>query len=255
MKTTAIIRIILFSLLFLVLVGILLSGIFGGKFIFGFSPSGKIETTERSVSAEEFSKLEIEWAAGTIKVLTGDTDQITVKESKDSNNPYAIVIEYEDDTLKIQYAKSSIHFGNVSSKDLTIIVPENWNCEDLTIDGAALEIDVSGLTVESLELSGAATELNFNGNLGELECDGAAAKLNLTCTNSPDQISIDGAACELDLTLPVNCGYRVETDGLAIDFNSNCAYTSKNGEYIYGNAYSHINVSGLGCKVTVDEVQ
>jgi hypothetical protein len=255
MKTTAVVRIILYSLLFLALIGILLIGIFGGKSIFGFSPSGEITTTERSVSAAELSRLEIDWAAGTIKILTGDTDQITVKESKDSNNPYAIVIKPDDDTLKIQYAKNSIHFGNVSSKDLTIIVPKNWDFKELTIDGAALEIDISGVKVESLELDGAAAELNFNGKLRKLDCDGAATKLNLTCTNSPNQISIDGAACELKLTLPVGYGYRVETDGLAIDFNSNCAYTSKNGEYIYGNAYSHINVSGLGCKVTVDEVQ
>lgn len=257
MKAGAIVRIVLYSLLFLMLLGILLGGIFVGEFISvrsSWSPSGEYATIERSVSADEFSKLEIEWAAGSVKIMTADTDQITVKETKDSDNPYAIVTEYDDDTLTIRYASNiSVNFGNLSGKDLTITVPKSWNCEELSIDGAALDIDISGLTVGSMDLDGAAAELDFSGKLGELECDGAAMELTLHCANSPDRISMDGAACKLDLTLPANCGFVVDTDGLAIDFKTDCAYTVNNGAYTSGNGHCKIRMSGLGCQVSIDQ--
>ena len=259
MKTSATIRIIIYSLLFIVLLSLLVGGILAGKWISELSfwvPSGKTKVTERSVNAEICSNLDIEWAAGSIKIMVGGSDKITVKESKDSNNPYTISTDCDDDTLSIQYFDSfSLNFGNLSSKDLTIIVPQNWNCEELTINGAALDIDISGLNVESLELDGAATELTFSGSLGKLDCDGAAAEINLKCTNAPDRITIDGAACELDLTLPANSGFLVDAEGLAIDFRSDCAYATYNGKYSYGNERCKIQVSGLGCKVSVDEVE
>lgn len=259
MKTSAIVRIVLYSLLLLTLISLLIGGIYLHKFVSGLSnwvPSGKETVTERSVSADAYSKIEIEWVGGSITVKVGGSDKIIIKETKDSSNPYVIATEYDDDTLKIQYGnRFLLNFGNQTGKDLTIIVPQNWTCKELTINGTALEIGISGLTVDSLDLDGAATVLNFNGVLGQLECDGAAAELNLSCTNSPDEISIDGAACKLDLTLPANTGYRVDADGLAIDFSSNCAYTSNDGVYIYGTGSCQIDISGVGCEIDINELQ
>jgi hypothetical protein len=253
MKTGAIVRIVLYSLLFLMLLGILITGIVLVK-LASWNPSGDLNVAERSVSAEEYSKLDIEWTAGSINIQIGGSDKIIIREYKDSNNPYALITEHSQDTLKVRYADGvSINFGNLASKDLTIIVPKNWPCKELTINGAALEIDINDLTVDCIDLDGAATELNFTGSFGKLECDGAASELNIMCTNSPEQVSIDGAACELNLTLPVDCGYRVETDGLAIEFKSNCDYRIYDDKYFYGNANCHIDISGLGCQIKVDE--
>ena len=257
MKTSAIIRIVLYTLLLLVLLSILLGGILLGKLILNFSagiPSGEKTTAEHSADAAEFSNLEIDWAAGTIKIVTADTDQITVKEVKDTNNRFSMVTEYDDDTLKVSYGEHvSINLGSLSGKDLIITVPLNWACGELTINGAALDIEISNLNVGTIDLDGAATELAFRGSLKELECDGAAAELKLNCSNAPDRISIDGAACELDLTLPANSGFQVEADGLAIEFDSDLAYSFQNGAYIYGNGQCKVRVYGLGCMVSIEE--
>lgn len=254
MKTGAIVRIVIYSVLFLILLGLLIGGLCIG-YLFYNAPSGETATIERRIDATEFSKLEIEWAAGSVKIVTGlITNEIVVMESKDTNNPYAMVTEFDGNTLKIRYANNvSFHIASLSGKDLTVIVPKNWNCRSLEIDGAALEIDISDMDVDYIELNGASAKLNLDGCFGKLECNGAATKLNLNCTTSPDRISIDGAACQLDLTLPKNCGFAVDADGLAIDFNSNCDYTKNGNTYTYGGEDCEIDVSGLGCKVTVDQ--
>ena len=164
-----------------------------------------------------------------------------------------MVTEIDGNTLKIRYANNvSFNFGSISGKDLIIIVPRNWNCRALVIDGAALDISVEGLKAENVELNGASTKFSYNGFFSDLECNGAAAKLDVTCTGSPAQISVDGAACEMNLTLPKNCGFIVDADGLAIDFDSSLDY-SKNGDtYTYGNEKCEIDISGLGCRISVE---
>ncbi len=256
MKTSAIVRIILFSLGFMILLSILLGGIAIGKLIFNthLGVSGELTTQDWRVLADEFSNLDIDWTAGSIKIVTAVTDEITITETKDSNNPHAIHIIMEEDGLKVRYSSEpSISIGSYTGKDLVVTVPEDWNCEKLTINGAALNIDISDLAIKSMELDGAATRLNFNGALGRLEYDGAAAELKLNCTNWPENIQIDGTACKMDLSIPSGGGYRVDADGLAIDFDSNCEYRLHDSAYTYGNANCHIDVSGAGCKITVNE--
>lgn len=254
MKAGAITRIVIFSILFLVLLGLLIGGLCIG-FVFNNAPSGETTTVERRITATEFSKLEIEWAAGSVKIITGLlTDEIIVRETKDTNNPYTLVTEFDNNTLRVCYANDiSFHFGSLSGKDLTIIVPKEWICRSLEIDGAALDIGITDINVDYMELNGASAKLNLNGNVSKLECNGAATKLNLTCTEAPDQISIDGAACDLDLTLPKNSGFAVDADGVAINFNSNCDYIKNGNNYTYGNESCEIEISGVGCKVTVNQ--
>lgn len=252
MKTGAIIRIVIFSVLFLILLGLLI-GVLCISPLVSNTPSGEQVTVQRSVEADEFSKLEIDWAAGSVKIMTGYSEDIIIKETKDTNNPYAMVTELDGNTLKISYAESiSFHLGSLSGKDLIILVPSSWNCRALEIDGAALDINISGLTADYIELNGAATKLNFSGSFDELECSGAAAELNIKCTKSPKSVTVDGAACKVGLSLPKTCGFVVDTDGLAIDFNSSCDYTKNGNTYTYGNENCEIDVSGLGCKITVN---
>lgn len=261
MKASAIIRIILYTLLFLTLLGILIAGIVAGEFIsnISFGSAGGNVASVGSVPANQIKNLDIEWAAGSVTIQTADVDEISFAENEGLTEKQKMVWKQYSDTLSLQFGKSNVIFGisfgtdiNIS-KDLVITVPKEWNCDELIITGAAVEVDISGLTVDRIDLDGAAAELNFNGSLSELECDGAAAELTLNCTNSPDRISIDGAACALDLTLPADCGFAVDTDGLAIDFRSDCDYTVSNGSYAFGNGQCKVRISGLGCQISIDQ--
>ena len=215
--------------------------------------TGTDETLKRTVSAAEFSNLNIEWAAGTIKIITADTDDIIIEETKKSGNTHAMVTEYDGDTMTIRYASGvSANMANLSAKHLTVTVPEKWICEELTINGAALEISVSDLIAQSVELNGAATKLNFSGSFDELECGGAATELKLNSTVAPSHVSVDGAACKLDLTIPAETGFAVKTEGVAVDFKSNSTCSFTDNTYTYGDGGCEIEIAGLGCSVTVN---
>lgn len=244
------------TLIFLIIVAVIIlsvTGVISLSSLFGGEDSGETVTMERSFDADEFFKLEIEWAAGSVKIVPTESDEITVQETKKSGNTQEMVTAYTGSKLTIRYAEGvNVNMANLSGKDLLIKVPQNWSCDSLKINGAALDIDVTDLKSGSVELSGAAAKLNYSGSVDQLKCDGAAAEVTLHSTKAPDSVSINGAACKLDLTLPAGTGFAVKTDGVAVDFNSSASCSFSDDTYTYGDGSCEVKVSGLGCSVKVN---
>ena len=254
MKTNAIVRIVLYSVIALLLLGILVIGLMVDSYTFK-TEAGSYQTNEASVVAGDVSGISIDWAAGSITIIAADTDQITFRESGEISEKYTMVYSLKNGELSIDYSRSSVSigFGSIPSKDLTITVPKDWVCRELELDGAALEVNVDGLTVQDFDIDGAANEVTFTGSLGNLECDGASCELKLNCTTNPKKIELDGASVSLELYLPEDCGFLVQMDGLGCSFRSDLDYTGSNGDYMYGDRYCQVYVDGLSCSVTIQK--
>ena len=255
MKRNAIARIVIYSLLILLLTGILAAAL--GIHMYGFptlSATGTaVQGEQISLEADEVSWLELEWVAGSITLLTADTDRITFQEQGENLGKYPLVYKLEGGVLSIEYTKSSVSlgFGRIPSKDLIITVPQDWLCKGLEVDGAALDVTVNGLNVIDFDIDGASNEIDFRGTLQEFECDGASCDLTLTCLEKPKAINLDGASIELELYLPEDCGFLVQMDGLSCSFHSDLDYTRGNGDYRYGDSHCKVNVDGLSCDITI----
>lgn len=257
MKSNAIARIVLYSLLILLLVGVLCVGLFADLFtIHGGSVTTTSTTSGETVSlnASEVSKIKIDWAAGDITIVTADTDTISFCESGEISEKYTMTYACKDGTLEIDYAKSSVTvgFGSIPSKDLTITVPQDWVCQELELDGAALEVEINGLTVREFDIDGASNEITFTGSFEILECDGAACELTLNCLEKPQKIDLDGASVEMTLCLPEDCGFLVQMDGLGCSFHSGAHSVNSSGNYMYGDEYCKVYADGLSCSITIN---
>lgn len=294
MKTNAIIRIILYSIAILVLLGILLTGLLFGLYSYDISTSMQSAvTTDQvlpvasdglislgAVSAEVIKDIEIEWVAGSITIQPDEnTDQITIAETDAGNDKYRMVYRQSGDTLKIQYCKDSITFPsfgiNVNlSKDLVITVPADWICNSLEIDAAAVDVVVNDLIlnevdfdgasgtcdfincqVGQLDLDGASGDVNFTGTLNVLDFDGASASCTINVTNVPDKITMDGMSGDLDLTLPEDCGFTVSIEALSSDFRSDFPTSISNGNYVYGDGHCRISLDGMSGDLTIRKAQ
>ena len=257
MKRNAIARIVIYSILAVVLTGVLLVGMLVNDFIIDFGSSGvTTEESEASIDVDGIKKLDIEWACGAVTIQVADTDQITFTETAPENSKYQMTYDVNGSTLELNYSQRfSIGCGNNSlpTKDLLITVPRDWICEELQIEGAALTIDIQRITVKKIEMNGAANNLQFVGSVETIDIDGASNNIHLNCESHPTLIDIDGASCELDLILPKGCGFAVNMDGLNCDFHSDLDYATKNDQYIYGNGHTNVSVNGLSCDVTISE--
>lgn len=259
MKRNPIARIILYSLLALVLTGVMIVGIAKNGFAFSiFDESGTVITGEAATfDASKINGLEIDWAAGEIRIQSADVDHITVSENRPEDCKYKLTYRISGDTLELHYGsgKIGLGFGNwsIPSKDLRILVPRDWLCRELEIDGADLNVNMEDLTVKTLSLDGADCSLQFTGSVDEVDIDGAAADIQLNCKNRVSGIEVDGASYEIDLTLPKGCGFQVEMNGLSCSFHSDLPGISQGERYLYGDQHCNIQVDGLSCDVTIRE--
>ena len=258
MKRNAIARLIVYSLVALVLTGILVTGILGNGFVFHISEShGTVVQNEAHVEATPGIDLEINWVAGHVTIKRENVDRIYFRETADGEIKRPMTYHYEGDTLELNHSRSSVFFGfnKVQEKNLVVVVPMDWNCGELSIDGADLTIDVMDLAAREVSIDGAGTYLNFHGNVDQVEINGAGCEIQLSCQNKPQSISIDGAGCVLSLTLPENCGFQVEMDGLGCEFSTELSCSKHEGIYFSGDGYCQIEVSGMGCEVTILEAE
>lgn len=280
-KNSALLRIILYSLALVILVvGSLALYFYTANYTTESETTTVYELTDLSsvtFSANELDSIEINWANGTISLSPNDllTDTILVKEVASSEDTQKMVLKHSGKTLQIDFAKKPITLFGISSfadaeKYLYIEVPMDWYCRDLEINSASTPVNISHMEigdadfdlasgelnmdvckVKNLGINVASGTLNFNGELQELECDAASADCNIRVSNSPKKIECNSASGDLILSLPEDCGFSCESDGLNVDFSSDFPTTIEDGRHVYGNGSCQINFDTLSGSLAI----
>lgn len=221
--------------------------------------------------------LEIEWAAGSITVEPSDSaTEILIQESNVDDEKYRMVWRQKGDTLSIQFCKDSIKFPsfgiNADAKDLRITFPADWVCYSLEIDAASADVNIQNMAIHELDFDGASGSCNlvncdvgsldldaasgnvtFSGCLDSLDFDGASGDCTLALTNCPRNIDLDGVSGKLDITLPSDCGFSVDTEGLRCDFATDFTTETRNGRYHYGNGSCSIDIDAISGSVRIHD--
>ncbi|MGM9661456.1 MAG: DUF4097 family beta strand repeat-containing protein [Faecousia sp.] len=285
MKRNAILRIILWTVTLVVLVGLLCAAMlwflpFGRYGLRNRSASEVTHIPEKTVSngtATEFPRdireIEIDWLSGNIRILPADVENISVLETTVEDSRYAMVCKQEGQTLKIEYCQNTI-FGDLKnlkfSKDLTITVPKDWDGRALKVDAASSKLYVEDLnirdvevdtasgtsqfhncTVDELDIDTASGDIRFTGSLNRLECDSASASVYAELDNVPSEIDMDTASGAVELILPKDAGFSVKLDSMSGSFDSDFPTTMKNGQYVCGDGACRIDMSSMSGKVTI----
>ena len=251
MKRNAIARLIVYSLLALVLTGVLVTGLRGEFHLFQTSLGGIVEGSAEYDPAQ-VQKIEISWASGHVILTKDDVEQITIRQSRTGDKNENMRCALSNGTLKIDYNKRGLHIGTLPEKDLHILVPWNWDCKELEIDGAGLIIELRDVNIDELSINGAGCQMYLSGGVHEVGIDGAGCDITLNCTDRPKSIEVDGAGCVLSLTLPESCGFQLEMDGMGCELETDLLFTKGDGVYISGNGHCKIEVNGLGCEVSIN---
>ena len=289
MKRNAIIRIILWSLAIVVLVGILGSFLSYRKLrdwrreeapaethVPQRIDEGHLTEAKDTYYADDIRELEIEWVAGEILIQSGDTEQISVKEDGSFDPKYAMYLRQSGNTLKIQFCEESvaeyfgIHTRSDVNKDLTITVPQNWELDSLEIDCASATVEVNDMTirevdfdgasgtcefenctVEDMDIDTASGDIRFIGNLNMLDCDAASASVYAALSNTPTRLDMDSMSGDLEVILPGDAGFTLAMDTMSGDFETEFETTMRNGNYVCGDGRCRINVSALSGDVLI----
>ena len=239
MKSNAIIRIVLFSLAILILLGIFVSVMLVHSFVINLNESGVVDSMQSFFEHNEndtpesleyiqtesitssIRNIEIEWVAGSITFQKDpNVTDIAVYEFSPSDSKYRMVCKQSGQTLRIKFCEDDwrpISWGinDVISKDLVITVPESWTCDSLEIDTASAQVEISDLTMEEFDFDGASGECRMiNCNIDEMDIDTASG--NVSFSGTLDTLDFDAASadCTIEAT---NIPRSIELDGMSGD--------------------------------------
>ena len=288
MKISAIIRIVIFSLVILLLSFILLSVLDHNYYIesgrvHSYEEVGQLPTealaqiNQHDISAQ-VQNIEIEWVAGSIIIQQSDSlNSIIVAESCPTYSEYETVIKQSGQTLKIQFCEESMEFPSFGinadvSKDLVIRVPKNWNCNTLEIDAAAAEVHIYDLSINEMDFDGASGDLildncnivdldidtasgdvEFTGTLKELDFDAASAKFYGEFLAKPNHLNLDAMSGDVELVLPEYCWFTCELETMSGSFDTDFATKQENNVYVYGGKDNacHVRISAMSGDVSI----
>lgn len=274
MRSNAIVRIVIFSIVIVVLLGILGIGIAAEHLMFRTESGGTASSTG-TADADIVQNLSIEWAAGEITIRPADVDSITLTETGAAEDDPMVWIQ-SGDTLKVASVKEEkfFHTGSIPSKDLLIEVPRDWICRELEIDTAAADLTVeyldigkvdfdgasgvfefTGCTVDDIDIDTASGNIYFDGSLNFLECDAASADCEIILTNQPSRIEMDMASGDLDLTLPGSSGFTATLDALSGNLDTDFDITRTGNGFTAGNGACPIHISALSGDVFIHKLE
>lgn len=275
MKTNAIVRIIIYSIVIVMLLSILGVGIAFDRlqlrWDLPFSEGEGTVSSTGTADAGAVRNLSIDWAAGTITIRPADVTQLTLTETCGDNDEPMVWLQ-SGDTLKVASVKDEkiFHVGSVPSKDLLIEVPRDWTCTVLEIDTAAADLIVESMTIEKVDFDGASGKFNFTdctvhgiemdtasgdvsftGSLDFLDCDAASADCEIVLNNHPDYIEMDMASGNLDLTLPGDCGFTAVMSSLSGRFNSDFPTDKAGDHFTSGDGSCRIEINAMSGDVYI----
>ncbi len=280
MRRNAIARIILFSITIVLLLGILLAGLSIGVYSFRFDSSDYNTTAQTpavALDASTISRIKIQWAAGNIRVIAADTEEILFSESGAVADDQKMVWNQSGDALTIRYQKPSIQIGMFSepSKDLTITVPRDWHCLDLSVETASGSVTVEDLIAQQVDVDGASAKCTFqncyvdtmeistvsgdieylDGSLLHFYCDGVSADCSLQLNKKAQHLELDCVSGSLYLYVPEEFGFTASMDTTSGDFHSDYTVSQSGDTYVYGDGGCRILVSSVSGDISIRKPQ
>lgn len=226
-----------------------------------------------TVPAEGIRELEINWVSGNIQIQTADVAEIQITESGVANADCVMQVQTRGEKLSIAFSKGTEKFLGFGlhgelSKDLTIKVPQNWECQDLEIDVASAKVDVQNLTVWELEFNGASGECKFTdcivdsldvntasgdvyftGRLRDFDCEAASANIYADLSIVPEEMDLETMSGLMDITLPEDAGFTVSMESMKASFSSEFETTTQGKRYVCGDGQCKISVESMSGEV------
>lgn len=265
MKSSAVVRIVIWSLVALILTGVLvagvvLKGVWGGSDDFSIGFTGTVYSGEYNIGGgsvtDPINAVEVHWVSGKIHIAVYDGEATVISENEIEDEDYKLRYRVENGILTVHSEKSGFSFGVIKKpkKELTIKIPRTYaeNLRRLMINSVSAEIDIKGLAVlETAEIdtvSGRVTATDLTA--ASLECDtvsgdikasGAIERFDLDSTSGSAQITTsvqlksletDTVSGDVTLTLPESSGFSLEFDTVSGDLDSELPLAKKNGKHI-----------------------
>lgn len=277
-KLRSVIKIILWSLLILILVGILIAGLVGEGISIGYSEfaglPGGTETSSAEINPDTIQNIDIRWVGGKVILQRDSSAQtLTFHEEKGASEK-SLAYRLDGNTLTIAFMKEStwnfgIQTGN-QDKNLIVTIPDHCVQDKLTINSVSAEIRIIDLmcdevdvitvsgdvsiestAINSVEIGTVSGDVEYTGSILEFQAETVSGDCELTTILAPDEIEFESVSGGLKLNIPENMGFVLNHDSVSGDITTDIPLTSGKGRKTYGNGECSISTETVSGNVSI----
>lgn len=256
MKRNAIARIVIYSLIVVILVGVLVHGMDwdGFHFDWDLGDDAQIVTGTASLEADSVKRIRIEWIDGTVEIRGADQENITFSETNGEKE--CMVYQIKGDTLVIRYSKDSIKLGiNITTpnKHLTVHVPMDWIAAGIEISAVSSNVTVELPEVQEAKIETVSGNIDircerskeisfttvsgharFTGNCEELDCESVSGNCKVALYGSAKEIQMESISGDLEIVLDGQLGFTAQIDSVSGSVRSDFPTSVSNDIHTYG---------------------
>lgn len=215
MRKSARNRIIIWSIVSVLLIGLLTVGIIGIRnynafnfklFSFSNDEIDKMSTGNAEFDKNEVKSIDINWTSGTVEIKNGNTDKVEISEnvSYDKNSDNAMRWSLDDGKLKIYDSKNAFGFHwfsfSMSPKKLTVTLPESISLDEFDISSASAEFTAECINADTLDIETASGTIkvdSFEGNKADINT--ASGTVDFTAVSAED-VDVETVSGECAIT-------------------------------------------------------
>ena len=155
--------------------------------------------------SEKIEKIEIDWASGSVNLLTHAQDTVLLSEAAEKGMPEELRVHWwlEESTLHVQFAASGAKQRAFNSwrKELTLTVPETLSLDDIEILTASATVVAEALAAEKIDISTASGSIRLDCNADSIRLKSASGSVQLTQRDSAAEVCIDTASGRIEAEL------------------------------------------------------
>lgn len=277
-KTSAWIRLIAFSIVALILTGILLIGCFGdglhfdSDFSFGFFTGSHYSNADAytvgsgSVAADTLTDMEINWTSGEVTIVPSDGKEIEISENSSGKlkDKDKLRYLYQNGKLTVQYRKSAFFlFSSHPDKKLEVKIPRSLitQLSNVIIDSVSADVTLSELTTKTLDIetvSGVikstgitasqkadietvSGDVNMDGSFGGIDSETVSGNCEYTSKTTPGNADFESVSGDILVTLPQDTSFKADYDTVSGDFVCDFESTNKDDSVIHGSGENHFD--------------
>lgn len=155
--------------------------------------------------SEKIENIEIDWASGSVSVVTHAGDTVILSEETESSLPEDLRVHWWLDgaTLRVRFTASGADLKRLATeyKALTLTVPERLSFGDVTVRAASADVDAGDISAETLSVSTASGRINVRCEANSTKLKSASGSILLVQTGEAGEISLNSASGSIDASV------------------------------------------------------
>lgn len=221
MKKSAKYRIIIWSIVAVLLVGLLVFGmtvtsnisglnIFTDNQVSDIVTNAKDTSSQSDYSTDDVNKIQVKFSSGKLTIKKSSDNKIHIEKQSENNKEDQIKYKLSDDNKLVIYDnlynsnKFMMNwFMSSDKKNITISVPENFLFDNIKVECISADISVDNFKAKKCTLSSTSGNLRIdNADCKQLEIESTSGKIIANCKVS-DELSINTVSG--DANINTNC--------------------------------------------------